>query len=182
MTGCISRTLPVFGSRWPTKFENCAVNHISPFRSKVIVCGSLRGRIRHRIDRALSSCWVEPPDSGVAVAGEPDLSRPIDDEIVGIRPVLDLVALERPSRWVEVGDVVAFLTNEPDAALTVEVRIAWACLFPGDCPLRHLERRFGRPLRRGQRRDYGKDQDGEEQGSHGTHPDLEGPLSIWRGP
>ena len=33
-------TAPVFGSSLPTKLPPCTVNHSTPFRSKIGVCGS----------------------------------------------------------------------------------------------------------------------------------------------
>jgi hypothetical protein len=63
---------------------------------------------------------------------------------MGIGSLVDLVSLELSVGGVQIGDIVARLTDEPDAALLVEIWIARPGLLPRDCPLHDLNRRHNR--------------------------------------
>src|SRR6185503_19812595 len=98
----------------------------------------LRGLIRHAIHGALSGRGIEPADAPIPVTGEPDPARLVYDKIVRVRSCSDLVALEASLGGVKIGDVVPFLTDEPDPPLRVEVRIARPRFLPGYLPFGHL--------------------------------------------
>src|SRR5262249_46029917 len=83
------------------------------------------GRIGNHVGRQLPRCRVEPNDPVVPVAREPDHSF-LDDEVVRVRPRVDLEALEGAGLVVEIRDVVAVLSDEPDTTLHVSERITRA--------------------------------------------------------
>src|SRR5205085_544842 len=95
-----------------------------------------------------SSRGIEPADSSIPVAREPDAAGLVDDEVVGIGAGFDLVAPELSGGGIEIGDVVALLTNEPHPSLRVEVGIARPRVLPRHLPLCDLQRRTGRSLGR----------------------------------
>src|SRR5436853_4782884 len=80
--------------------------------------------IRHFVDRALARCRIEPTDPPVPVAGEPDTTGPVDDEIVWIGAGFDLISPELSGGGIEIGDVVPLLPEKPDAPLGVAVQVA----------------------------------------------------------
>src|SRR5438045_8756708 len=73
-------------------------------------------RIRHFVDRALARCRIEPADSPVPVAGEPDTAGLVDDEIVWIGAGFGLITPEISGRRMEAGHVVHLLPSDLHAS------------------------------------------------------------------
>ena len=91
-------------------------------------------RIGHHEVRELARGGVEADDAAVPVAREPHLPLRVDDEVVRVRPRVDLEALELARLRVQSRDVVSDLAHEPDVALLIGERIAWTRAAPRSAP------------------------------------------------
>src|SRR5690606_37446805 len=98
------------------------------------------GFIRHRDLLDVARRRIESADVRVAVPGVPDDARVVDDEVVRQCPIWQLVLTELAGSRVQHPYVVALLADEPDLAVAVDVRIAWARVVPRDRPFADVER------------------------------------------
>src|SRR2546423_11514555 len=89
-------------------------------------------RVRHHEVRELARRGVQLDDAPILVAGEPYHPSAIDHQVVRVGAGIDVVPLELAALRVEVGYVVAHLSDEPDAPLPVYVWIT----RPGSIPRR----------------------------------------------